>query len=151
MTVPIFEHAWAHFTYTSSDGQNGGPPPISDGLDALFRRKSLRWSPGRPSRAAKPSIPVDTHVRVSRPPKKMLSITYFLTLFEPARVPPRPLVHPWILIAVREQWDGLIRDRFAATCALTIGKISTGGSTGVQDPRTEIVRGFPGNRAQIIT
>lgn len=105
--MPIFEHAWAHFTYTSSDGQNGGPPPISDGLDALFRGKSLRWPPGRPSRATKPSIPVDAHVRVSRPPKKMLSITYFLTLFEPARVPPRPLVHPWILIAVRERWDGL--------------------------------------------
>lgn len=104
---------------TSPDGQNGGPP-MSDGLDAVFRRKSLRRPSGRAFHARKPSILVDTLIRVSRPAEKMRSITYFLSVER--SVP--PLVHQRILIAVRERWDEP-RDPFCDTLARMFGEITT--------------------------
>lgn len=53
------------------------PPRCPDGLDAVFRRKSLRRASGRGSGVAQPPLPVDAPVRVSRPAVKIRSITYF--------------------------------------------------------------------------
>lgn len=53
------------------------PPRCPDGLDPVFRRKSLRRASGRGSGVAQPPLPVDAPVRVSRPAVKIRSITYF--------------------------------------------------------------------------